>query len=309
MTDQKTEPRLPEEDSPSEVLRATHLLVIQIMEARMGEWMPAESGLKKRLVDLRVRLEHVWQGATRQRPGEEITIQVEQRGTGTYRVSDDYGVWSKVEPGAGLKLLAFCRSASMNLAELLQPAQCEQLAGAAIAADVRVALDLEMRKLAPAQILAAAPPLLERGRGVLARYIWARVRQAVLADEKLFELYAGIIEHPATSAEARDVLLTAVYEELGLAAVPPAGQLQRLARAMLVMLSIPQTQPMHDNLARVYLPNLIGLSRGRAEFFPDGVFGADLKSWALARGAVAARPDWDPDGQLSQWLAQPPGRR
>jgi hypothetical protein len=295
-----------EEDSPSEVLRATHLLVIQIMDARVGDWTPEPDGLKKRLVALRVRLEHVWKGDTSQKPGEEIAIPVEQRGTGTYRVADDYGVWSKVELAPGLRLLAFCRSSSNDLAELLQPPQCEQLGDAPVAADVRVALELEMRNLTPAQILAAAPPLLERGRGVLARYIWARVREAVLADEKLFELYARIIEHPPMSAEARDVLLTAVYEELGLAAAPARGALLRLACTMLALLSVPQAQSMHANLAQVYLPNLIGLARGRPEFTAAGVFGTDTNSWAMARAALASHPEWDPDGELSQWLAQPP---
>jgi hypothetical protein len=296
----------PADDSPSEVLRATHLLVIQIMEARAGDWTQEPDGLKRRVVELRVRLEHVWKGDTRQKSGDEIALAVEQRGTGTYRVADDYGVWSKVEPAAGLRLLAFCRSSSNDLAELLQPPQCQQLGEAPVAADVRVALELEMRNLTPAQLLAAAAPLLARARGVLARYVWARVREAVLADEKLFELYARIIEHPPTSAEARDVLLTAVYEELSLAAAPPRGALIRLARTMLVLLSVPQAQSMHANLAEVYLPNLTGLSHGRPEFGPSSVFGADGNAWAMARRTLASHPDWDPGGQLARWLAQPP---
>lgn len=307
MTNQ-IQPGLPDEDSPSEVLRATHLLVIQIEEARIGDWLPDQGGLKKRIVELRVRLEHLWKGETSQKPGEFIIISVQQRGTGTYRVSDDYGVWSKVELVPGLRLLAFCRGASKDLAELLQPPQCEQLGAAPAAADVRVALDLEMRNLTPAQLLTAAPTLVERGRGILARYVWARVRQAVLADQKLFEAYTRIIERPAMSAEARDVLLTALYEELGMAAAPPPAGLLLLARAMLGLLSIPQAQPMHANLAEVYLPNHIGLSRGRAQFQAAHVFGADVNAWAAARAALASHPEWDPDGRLSQWLAQPPRR-
>ena len=295
----------PEEDSPSEVLRATHLLVIQIMEARIGDWTPGPDGRKRRLVDLRVRLEHVWKGHTSQKPGDEIRLAVEQRGSGTYRVSDDYGVWSRVEPAAGLRLLAFCKSASKELGELLQPPQCERLGDAPVASDVRAALELEMRHLAPAQLLAAAAPLLERGGGVLARYVWARVGQAVLSDDKVLELYARIIERPSISDAARDVLLTALYEELGMAAAPPRGALTRVARTMLILLSVPQAQAMHANLAQVYLPNLTGLSHGRAEFAAGGVFGAELNAWAMARRTLASHPDWDPDGRLSRWLAQP----
>ena len=297
---------LPDEDSPSEVLRATHLLVIQIEDARIGDWRPDQDGLKKRIAELRVRLDHVWKGETSQKPGEVVPISVQQRGTGTYRVSDDYGVWSTVELVPGLRLLAFCRGASKDLAELLQPPQCEQLGGAPVAADVRMALELEMRNPTPAQILAAAPPLVERGHGILARYVWARVRQAVLADEKLFEVYARIIERPGTSAEARDVLLTAVYEEMGLVEAPRRADLWRLARAMLVLLSVPQAEPMHANLAQVYLPNLTELSRGRPAFAASSVFGADANAWAMAQRTLASHPEWDPDGKLRQWLAQPP---
>jgi hypothetical protein len=113
-----------------------------------------------------------------------------------------------------------------------------------------------------------------------------------------------ILELPNTSPEAREALMMAAYEELSMQETPPHAQMKRLARAMFVMLTVAEAHRMHENLARVYLPNLIGLSRGRADIRVAAIFAEDSRTKARVREALAARPALDPEGLLSRWLAE-----
>jgi hypothetical protein len=295
----------PESESLSEVRGSSHLFVVTVGECRLGEWMPLpDSALSARFVELSLGLEQILKGRIDQICGESTTICVQQRGTGSRRVSDDYGVWSKVELQRGQRLVAFCSSASSDLADLLQPPHCLHLAGVDVLPDLHTCLDLEGRQLPPAELVTRLSPLLAWRSGVLARYLWACTGQAALADLSVFELHMQIVERPNTSAEAREVLTTAAYEELSMRETSPCGQMKRLTRAMFVMLTVPEAHTMHENLARVYLPNLIGLSRGRAEIGVSEVFAEGSRTKARVQDLLTTRPALDPEGLVSRWLAQ-----
>jgi hypothetical protein len=283
----------------SEVLRVTHLFVILIEDVLAGVWMDAGDGLKKRTTRLRIRLESILKGAIDDAPGDVLPLSVEQRGTGTFRVLDDYGVWSKADLSAGRRLVAFCRGTSKSLVALLQPPQCEQLATETALPDVRASLDLEARGLTPPRMLVEAVPLIERHQDVFARYLWSRVRHAVLVNGTLFELLCQVVERPATSKDARETLVSAVYEDLSLMAAPPPEQMALWARAMLVLLTVPEAEAMHANLAQVYLPNLLGLRRGVIVVTAREVL-ARTREEVLA--ALQAHPALDPENELRRWL-------
>jgi len=296
--------RQPDRDSPSEVRRSSHLFVADVWECRLGDWAPLpDSPLVTRFVELSLGLEQVLKGRIDQICGESATICVQQRGTGSRRVADDYGVWSKVDVRRGQRLVAFCDSTSSDLAELLQPPRCLHLATPDVLPDLRTCLDLEGRPLSPAELVTRVSPLLAWRGGILARYLWARAGEAALADPSLFALPMQIVERPKTSAEAREVLTLAAYEALSLCETPPREQVLQLARSMLIMLTLPEAQAMHENLARVYLPNLLGLGRGRAELAASAVFTEGSGTRARIHELLAARPDLDAQGLLIRWLA------
>lgn len=290
----------------SEILRATHVFVLLVEDATVGDWTEAGDGLKKRSAKLRIRLEGILKGAIDGAPGEVLPLTVEQRGTGTFRVLDDYGVWSKADLRVGRKLVAFCSGTSKSLAELLQPPQCEQLEAETVVPDIRASLELETLGLTPPQMLLEAVPRLEHCQAVFARYLWSRVRHAVLANVTLLELLCEMLERPATSEKAREALVTAVYEELSLMPTPPPGALALLARALLVLLTVPEAQAMHVNLAEVYLPNLLGLRRGALEVTADEAFAASVRSREAVHAALRAHPELDPDEALRRWLETSP---
>lgn len=304
---QAMETQAVERESVSEVLRATHLAVIRLETVEIGNWVAEAQGpLKSREVRMSVRLEQVLKGETVQQAGRSFPLRVQQRGTGTYRVADDYGLWSKVEPSAGLQLLAFCTGASDDLVDLLTDAHCERLAEAEAALpDVQAALDLEARDLPPQELQAEAVDVLKTHGGILARYVWARLGNAALADESLFAEVMRIVESPTTPAQAREVLLQAAYDDLGMAASPPRPQELRLARAMLVLLTLPEAVGLHANLCEVYLPNLIGLSDGEAGMTADEVLAGVVDLEAKVGSALQQMQESDPDGRLRTWLSRP----
>jgi hypothetical protein len=295
----------PESDSLSEVRRSSHLFVVTLGERRLGEWAPEPDGtLLARFVELNLELDQTLKGRIDQICGESVAICVRQRGTGSWRVSDDYGVWSKVDLQSGKHLVAFCSSTATDLVELLQPPHCTYLAGEDVLPDLRTCLDLESRHLPTTELWARVAPLLASRTGILARYLWACTGQAALEDRSVFELHMEILERPNTSPEAREVLMMAAYEALSLREAPPPAQLKRLVRAMFVMLTVPEAQRMHENLARVYLPNLIGLSRGHAEVAASMIFAQGSRTKARVHATLVARAALDPDGLLSRWLAE-----
>lgn len=294
-----------ENDSPSEVLRATHLVAVVLSECRLGEWTQTpDSPLLTRFVELTVVLDQILKGHVEQLCGESTTLCVQQRGTGSRRVSDDYGVWSKVELQPGQRLVAFCTSPARDLAELLQPPHCTQLAGVEVLRDLRTCMDLEGRQWPAAELVSRVSPLLSWRSGILARYLWARSGPTALADASVFELFMQLLERPNTSAEARDVLMTAAYETLAMTETPARAQVLRFARAMLVMLTVPEAQAMHENLMRVYLPNFIGLARGHVELAASEVFADHPPARALVERALTARGALDPEGALLRWLLE-----
>jgi hypothetical protein len=301
---QKMETRV-ERDSISEVLRATHLAVVRLEQVNLGAWArEAEGPLMARSVDLVVALERVLKGRIRQPEGQSFPLQVRQRGTGSYRVADDYGLWSRLQPAAGQRLLAFCSGDTDDLALLLREERCEQLADAGLALpDAEAALALEAAELAPDRLVARAAPLFEQRGDILARYVWARARVRALEDAELFDSILRIAEAPRTSPRARETLLQTAYDDLGVTDKPPRAQLLRLARAMFTVLLLPEAAPLHANLCQVFLPNLLGLGRGRAEASAADVFADADELRTRAREAVRGLNEFDPDGQLLAWLS------
>jgi hypothetical protein len=296
---------LAENNSRSEVLRATHLVVVTVKNFKLGEWVPVpDSPLVSRSAEMRLVLDQVLKGNTKQLCGESTSVRVQQVGTGSRRVSDDYGVWSKVVLEPGMRLVAFCAGTSEDLAELLRPPECTRLANTDVLPDLRACMQLESRKLAPAELVTRTASLLTWRSGVLARYVWARSGPTSLEDVSLFELLMQILEHPNTASETREVFMTAAYEDLSLIETPPRAQLLRLARALLVLLAVPQAQELHANLAQVYLPNLIGLRRDHAVMAASDIFTQGSQTHARIMAMLDSRPELDQEGHLRRWLLE-----
>src|SRR5205823_355008 len=65
-------------NSPSIVLRATHILLIRIEAAQIGEWTSPPDKWIERRARLTVALEETLKGNTREKPGEQVAATVTQ---------------------------------------------------------------------------------------------------------------------------------------------------------------------------------------------------------------------------------------
>lgn len=242
----------------SEILRSGLIVHVAIDDAELGEWQPEPgTGLRSRTGLLRLRVVEVLKGRLTAGPGEVVELTIEQRGTGTGRVTDYYGLWSHVDTTPGTELLAFCDNQE-DLTAALTEEHCEQLVDpAGVLADVRLALGVEARQLPADGLLAEAARLQAEGGALFARYIWARVRNAVVGSAARFDALMRIAEDPLTRTAAQEAYLQAAYEDATFNESLTADQRARLARAMFRTALDPAQGELRDHLLTTYLPNLV----------------------------------------------------
>lgn len=305
-------------ESESEILRSSTILLIRLEDIRPGPWVKEEVDLLlRRDVTMKVVIEEILKGEVDQQLDQPFEFKVHQRGTGGYRVTDNYGLWSMVELTEGVKYVAFCHGPSLDARILLNEENCEQLVSPERALDdTRAAMTLEKADSA-ADVLSIAANVASRHGEVFARYVAARVKLPVLpADESArfaalqvpavsdaaFESLITLLEAPQTTDEARAAFLTSIYEEVTMKATATVEQVSRLVRTLFKLLTMPEVQSLHENIKEVYLPNLLGLKNPPLRYSAAEVFQdrnderlAVLSFLKQAPGAAS---------QLIQWLEE-----
>jgi hypothetical protein len=286
--------------SVSEVVRASAILLIRLLQVHPGAWADEGPNSGVRQVELRVVIEQRLKGAVRQKPGEEFSLRVQQRRA---RVTMDYlGLWSRdgVQPGA--RFLAFCRGQSQDAAQLLTEEHCEQLLEPTQALpDTASALRIEEQDPPIAEVLNEAFTARGSRHAIFARYVWDRVAPEALRSPAAFDRLARIIADPATSEDAREAYLAAAYEKISEARPHALAQRMRLIRALFEVLALPHAP--HANIQGVLLRNLIELDKPGGALTADEVFGGSAKEREQAQATVRARPPSPARDSLLQWLS------
>jgi hypothetical protein len=283
----------------SEILRSGLIVHFAIDGAELGDWQPEpDSALRRRTGKLRLRVLKVLKGRLTPDTAE---LTIVQRGTGTSRVMDYYGLWSHVDVTPGTELLAFCDNQT-DLATALTEEHCELLVDpAGPLPDVELALRVETQQLQADGLLIEAARVRAEGGAVFARYIWDRVRNAVVGSPTRFDALMRIAEDPVTRTDAQEVYLQAAYEDATFTESLDAAQRARLARAMFRTALDPAEGELRDQLLTTYLPNLVQAP------VPDPLSNTEVFA---DREELAARVRADEadettsvyDEKLSQWL-------
>jgi hypothetical protein len=81
--------------------------------------------------------------------------------------------------------------------------------------------------------------------------------------DQTFEELMRRLEDPRTTPLARESYLRSTYQGLGLMAVPPPEQVERLIQALHRLLLLPEAASLHSNIREVYLPNLLAMAHGQ----------------------------------------------
>lgn len=302
-------------ESESEILRSSTILLIRLEDVQPGPWIKEEVGvLLRRDVTMKVVIEEVLKGEVEQQVNQPFDFKVQQRGTGGFRVTDYYGLWSMVQLTDGIKYVAFCHGPSRDARLLLNEENCEQLVSPEGALeDTRAAMVLE--KADSFDVLSAAAG--GKHGQVFARYVAARMKQPQTAaplpaqpefalrtvaspSDEAFESLMTLLESPQTTDEARQAYLTSLYEEVTMKATTSDEQVSRLVRALFRLLTMLEAQSLHENIKQVYLPNLLGLKNPPVRYSAADVFQDQnderLAALAFLKQARAV------SSQLIQWL-------
>lgn len=290
-------------DSSSIVLRATHILLIRVEAAQLGEWSPSSVGGLRRTVDLTLTLEEVLKGTTDEQPGDSIQLEVAQYSTGTTRITAVPGAWSNHDLTPGVQLIAFCNAASNQAAEMLNDPFCDLLLPTNEGlTDVRLVVQAESQQLALLDVLREARTNAASLGYVFCEYLWARYETAITGNPANFEGLMQFIEQPKLSYVARATLLSDVYSYFLATPSASAAHIYRLAITMFRLLSIPEAEGLHDNLISVFLPNLLGLTPGAEKRTPGEVFSAYPAERQSAEQALLKHHFGASPVELLRWL-------
>lgn len=266
-------------DSPSIILRSTHILHVRLDAAQPGEWSHHPSGWLERRADLTLTLVEVLKGAAGEALAQQFQLTVTQLSGGPLALVPAPGVWSDKPLDPGVEMVAFCRGQGATAAKLLTEPACERLLPAAEAlADVRLARQIESGKPTLSEAVDRAVGAEISLHDVFMEYLWARWEDEALRDPQGFELAMRLLETPGLGGVTRATLLNMILGDVlsGKASSPFAN---RLAVALFRLIGVEGAASLHDNIVGTYLPSLLNLGtpneRAARDVFRE--FAVDLK--------------------------------
>lgn len=283
--------------SASELIRATAVLLLRIVQVHPGGWThDARSEL--RTVELKLAVDEVLKGEV---AGREVTLRIEQRRADA--VMDYMGLWFDVPLEPGLRLVAFSSSPSRDLAEILREGPCNQLlTEPAEIADARAAVDLEARDPPLGEILREAyEKRAERGP-VFVGWLWDRAEPESMRSASAFGQLGQLISDEKTEERARETLANIAYQRLQEAQVPLPTQRALLVRALLRVLAVPKASAFHANAEGVLLRNLLGLDRGEGDPPAAAVYAGHAEERKAVLKTLRARPAGMARDRLLRWI-------
>jgi len=291
-------------DSPSLVLRSTHVLLIRIASSQIQPWDAAPDGLKRRSVHLDVVLEETVKGSTRQQSGEHVAVTVPQfqrpMGFGIVSVP---GIWTDKPVEPGTRLLVFASSAGDDLAALLVEPQCRDIVPAEEAlAGVRLAMRAETEPLRIPELLNQAIASAASLDYIFIEYLSTKFAQPVVAQPDTFALLLRLLETPPLPDVPRSALLRMMFDELMASKIFSDKNFNAFAIAMFHLLGSREAAALHENIASMYLPNLLGLSGGVFPRTADYVFREHPEERERARQILHTYRDGAAVDKLRGWL-------
>ena len=260
-------------DSRSLIIRASHIFLLKIEGAEIGQWKVLGNGTKERTADLKLRLEQTLKGEVQERPGDNFQLPIKQTGRVVSRFFAVPGVWSDQTIDHGAEHVAFCISTSNSVKEVLkEPALTRIYPAAKALADVRLAMKAQTENLSIARLLrmiAAEKPSLN---ALFGDYISTRLGEILFANPEDFDVLMGFVEDPQLSAVTRTVLFENIYASIVDATEAPPSFPSRLVVSGCRLLQLPEAATIHSNLLDDYLPSLLGTNEPAPRLTADQVF-------------------------------------
>jgi hypothetical protein len=256
------------------VLRSTHILLIEVIAANAGPWVPSSPGFKSRSVDLSLRISETLRGKLDPAPGAPVQISITQSDyDGELMMQPLAGAWARVELVPGTALVVYSESNENRVERILSEPACTRVVPAGpVLTGLRISGQAEASHLPLARTLALAALDTARLDSTFAEFLWGKYGDGAVASQEEFNLLADFSERKGFDAGARQALLKGGYDLVGLHGDATPERAQRLALAMFRVLLMPEAAEIHENLIGTYLPNLLGITSGLPQQSAVAVF-------------------------------------
>src|SRR5207248_2256976 len=228
--------------SRSIVLRSSHILLVKVIAARPGAWVPSTPpGLRSRKVELSVQIAETLRGKLDPAPGGPVSITVEQTDyAGELMMQPLRGSWSRIPIDPGTELVAFAESASGRAERVLEEPACRLvLAAEEVLPGLRIAAQALAKDLPLSQTLDLAALLMAKLDPIFAEFLWERYADDAMASQRAFDLLADFSERKGLAPSTRQALIDGGYRLVSLRADETPERGQRLALTMCRVLLIP----------------------------------------------------------------------
>jgi len=291
-------------DAQSLLLRSTHILLIRIESANVGPWVAEEEGPTRRNLELHLIIEEVLKGTLVTGTPKPVTVKARQ----TRRVGTRYyavpGVWSEHDVGAGTRLVAFSISAHNAGEEVLSEGRLQTLLPPEESiADARLFREVESKKLRLVEVLEQANRQAATLGFLFADYIGDCVETSEKLGAPELDAIRIHLEQPKLAPEARSTLVGSINSLLTTADPVPAAVLERWVTTLFHQIAIPAS-PDADNIIKVYIPNLVGLSGGIKRKTAKAVFTEQPRERGKAEQILRDYKGPAPAEKLQAWLGE-----
>ena len=256
-----------EPGSASEILAASHIFVVTLLEVIPSAWAEQPSGLQQRELSLGVRLDTVLKGEVSAAGGTGFRLTVRQLREPGGIISDSPGLCSDVEPVPGARYLVLASAHSEDPSLLMQEPALRGLLPSALEADVSLATTTEQRLggqlVDPEKRQGALLDLVKtvnehrHSIGALAPgYFLARLGRGNLREGPLEAGVLTIVLAPDTAPVLRSVFATGLCNAALDQGATPA-QRAALARSLFGLAAIKRAEELFERLVSAELYNLI----------------------------------------------------
>ena len=293
-------------ESSAEILRATHILLVRVVESAPGPWTPVSERLQQRDVEVLFSIDGILKGTIIEGQGARVRTTVQQFEVVGGRYFRVPGVWSEKELSPEARFVAFTSSGSGNDPVASHSALREPECFTVDAGDESV-IDVALADRAgvPPEplgrlLLATADQRPAYGR-FFARYVEARLPEILFNSREDFDVVMSTVEDPALSPVARTLLISAVCSSCIMLDPAPPAFVARLVAGTARVVSQPVDSSLQTNLLKTYLPNVLGIVGGAQPKPAREVFADQPESRAITESLLAAYPDRAAARPLLEW--------
>lgn len=248
-------------DSSSVILRATHILLIRIVGAQVGEWGPHPDFGQQRRSELMLEIEDILKGETSVHPGEIIQVSITQFQSNSLFILPPHGVWSEKPLEEGTRLLVFSITSEEVVEQIIQEPSCVQLAPAETSeVGVRLARKAETEDLVFEQLVVQANEVADSLDYIFVEYLNVKLSEEAIERRELFGRLMQFLENLVLVNSVRLPLLDSIEAIVGDdEADVPEWQVNRFAIGLFRLLTISSAETIHDEIIESFLPEFLNL--------------------------------------------------